>query len=99
MNTAAIAPRPSPTPARHSTPGAGSKRLNSVDMLRGLVIVIMTLDHVRDYFTSARFDATDLTPDYSCAVSHPLDHPFLRTHLRAARGDQRLARGPSAEPR
>ena len=61
MNTAAIAPRPSPTPARASTPGAGSKRLSSVDMLRGLVIVIMTLDHVRDYFTSARFDATDLT--------------------------------------
>ncbi|HEU5154838.1 MAG TPA: heparan-alpha-glucosaminide N-acetyltransferase domain-containing protein [Gemmatimonadales bacterium] len=32
-----------------------------MDMLRGLVMVVMALDHVRDYFTSARFDATDLT--------------------------------------
>lgn len=36
-------------------------RLDSVDMLRGLVMVIMALDHVRDYFTNAHFDPTDLT--------------------------------------
>jgi uncharacterized membrane protein len=41
------------------TPARG--RLDSVDMLRGLVMVIMALDHVRDYFTDVRFDATDLT--------------------------------------
>ena len=40
---------------------SGRVRLDSVDLLRGLVIVIMALDHARDYFTSARFDATDLT--------------------------------------
>jgi uncharacterized membrane protein len=32
-----------------------------VDLLRGLVMVIMVLDHVRAYFTEARFDPTDLT--------------------------------------
>ena len=36
-------------------------RLDSVDLLRGLVIVIMALDHARDFFTEVRFDATDLT--------------------------------------
>lgn len=30
-------------------------------MLRGLVMVIMVLDHVRSYLTEARFDPTDLT--------------------------------------
>jgi len=36
-------------------------RLDHVDLLRGLVMVIMVLDHVRDYLTNAHFDPTDLT--------------------------------------
>ncbi|HVP17774.1 MAG TPA: heparan-alpha-glucosaminide N-acetyltransferase domain-containing protein, partial [Spirochaetia bacterium] len=32
-----------------------------MDLLRGLVMVIMALDHVRDYFTNVRFDPLDLT--------------------------------------
>ncbi len=35
-------------------------RLNHVDLLRGLIMVIMVLDHVRDYLTEVRFDPTDL---------------------------------------
>lgn len=42
-----MAPRPSP-------------RLASVDILRGLVMVIMVLDHVRAYLSEAHFPATDL---------------------------------------
>jgi uncharacterized membrane protein len=35
-------------------------RLDSVDLLRGLVMIIMALDHVRDFFSSVQFDPTDL---------------------------------------
>lgn len=37
-----------------------SSRLASIDMLRGLVIVLMALDHTRDYFGPALFDPEDL---------------------------------------
>jgi uncharacterized membrane protein len=40
---------------------SGRRRLDSVDLLRGLVMVIMALDHVRDWFTNVKFSPTDLT--------------------------------------
>jgi uncharacterized membrane protein len=58
-----------PPIARHETIDASVQaatrsraliRLASIDMLRGLVIVLMALDHVRDYFTEVRFNPLDL---------------------------------------
>ncbi len=40
---------------------SGQRRLESVDLLRGLVMVIMALDHVREWFTNVKFSPTDLT--------------------------------------
>ena len=37
------------------------ERIQSVDMLRGLVMVIMALDHIRDYSTMYHFSPTDLS--------------------------------------
>ena len=36
-------------------------RIQSVDLLRGIVIVIMALDHVRDFWSPTAYDPTDLT--------------------------------------
>lgn len=55
--TAPIAPTARPVRAGVE---AGA-RLASIDVVRGMVIALMVLDHARDYFSASPFSATDLT--------------------------------------
>ena len=41
-----------------------TRRLESIDLLRGLLMILMALDHTRDFFTSATVDATDPTTSW-----------------------------------
>src|SRR5450756_1250977 len=57
LRGALLTPSPSYTP-RSKT------RVDSVDLLRGLIMVIMMLDHTRDFAHSEMFDPTDMTKTY-----------------------------------
>jgi uncharacterized membrane protein len=52
------------TPVQSVTKSAPAARLISVDLLRGLVMIIMALDHTRDFFTYLKFQPEDLSQTY-----------------------------------
>lgn len=53
-----------PTPLREQTPTMEPKtydrRVVAIDLVRGLIMVLMALDHTRDYFSRADFDPLDI---------------------------------------
>ena len=59
----ATSPAQSPTPAvpPRQSPPPPARRVDAVDVLRGVVMVLMVLDHTRDYFGNAAINPTDLS--------------------------------------
>jgi uncharacterized membrane protein len=65
-----------------SAPGAAApvrSRFDSIDLLRGLVMVVMALDHTRDYFSDVRIYG----PENLYASSFPLFLTRWTTHFCA----------------
>src|SRR5216683_928566 len=63
----------------HEVPTFAKQRVLSIDLVRGLVMVLMALDHVRDFFgPTGRYDPTDLSH-----VSAAMFLTRLVTHLCA----------------
>jgi uncharacterized membrane protein len=44
----------------HGRPEKVRHRLNSIDLLRGLVMVVMALDHTRDFFSASGQNPRDI---------------------------------------
>jgi uncharacterized membrane protein len=94
---ATAAPTTAPLDAVAYTPPK-RQRVDSIDLLRGLVMVIMLLDHTRDYFSADafQFDPTDLSKASAALfltrwITHFCAPTFFflagtGAYLRAARG-------------
>ena len=101
MATATLPPLPTQVTSPRAAMSAGiPARLESVDLVRGSVMVLMVLDHVREYITNARINAADLARDDPGLVSDPVGHPLLcPRHSCSWRGRGCSWRRPAVRPR
>jgi uncharacterized membrane protein len=83
-----------------SAPSTGSTRIVSVDLLRGLVMMLMALDHTRDYFSGLPYAPEDLSKTFGAlfftrAITHICAPVFFL--LAGAGAYLAVARGKSLQ--
>ena len=67
------------TSRRRPRPSPFSTRFEAVDLLRGAIMVLMVIDHTRDFFGDVSIDPTDLAQVESGAVPDAMGDALLRT--------------------
>ena len=75
-----------------------SSRLDSIDLLRGLVMIVMALDHVKGNFSNFQFDSVDLSKTTAIAfLTRWITHFCASTFVFLA-GTGAYLYGGAAEP-